>query len=117
MRGERREQPLEIGCRKTRPRGIVHQHPVIGPGAPLELRERAAHRLAALRTPADRGEAAPPGVQARGHLLPGAIPACQRHDNMRAARIGEKGRERPFEHRASCERRVLLGCVRAEAAA
>src|SRR5256885_9567161 len=53
----------------------------IGPGAPLELRERAAHRLAALRTPADGREGArAPRVEARGHLLPTRILAQLRSE-------------------------------------
>jgi len=102
------EQALEVVRIEARPRGVMHQHPVIGPGPPVERRERKAHRLAALRTAADRGEGARArGVQARGHLRPTRIVPRQRHDNMPTARIGEKWRERPFDHGASLERRVF----------
>jgi len=68
-----------------------------------------------LLTAADRGEGARArGVQARGHLHPTRIVPRQRHDNMRTARIGEKWRERPFDHGASLERRVLLRSIRAK---
>ncbi len=119
VRAELPEEALEVLRIEARPSRIMHQHPVIGAGAPLEPRQREAHRLAALRTPANRSNGArAPGVQARGHLLPAGILARQRHDDVHTARcIGEKRRERPLDHGASCEGRVLLRSVRAEAAA
>jgi hypothetical protein len=43
VRAELPEEALEVLGIEARPSRIVHQHPVIGPGSPLEPGEREAH--------------------------------------------------------------------------
>ena len=116
VRPNLRQQPLKILRREAGPCGIVHEHPVVSRGAACKGAKGVAHRLAALRAPGYGREAR--GVlraQALRHFRKSAIVRRERHDHVRAARIGQKRRQRPLQNSAPGERCILLGQVATEA--
>ena len=106
---ERVDQGRDIGRLETGPRRIVHEHPVIGRGTPLQGFEAVQHGLLAARA-ADRGEELR-GAERSDELGPARIVGGNHDDDAPDARLAEQRAQRPLEHGRTGERCVLLGCA------
>jgi hypothetical protein len=94
---------------QARPRGVVHQHPIIGGSALRERLQAVENRLLPRRRAYGGAQL---GTLNRGFDAgPAGVISGEGNDDALDARFAEQGVQRPFEHGSTDQRRVLFGSV------